>query len=182
MNLFAQAIQHEENQDFDAAVKVYKKLVREDSQNAPAFINLGTIMYNKRKLEEAIGHYRTALCIDSEYALARFNLGNCLDEMGRPAEAVVEYQKAIQTQSDYADAHYNLAISLQKLFKEKEALIHWEKYVKLDRTGPWNTHAKNEIKKLRSKSSLEIVWRNPVRLWNQKKTPAKLTLLKTKVP
>ena len=139
------------------AIESYKKCVELDPGHAAAHINLGTLYYNRQDYPNAERYYRKAIEVDSRYALAYFDLGNVLDETGRLPEAIRSYQSAISLAPTYADAHYNLALAFEKGRQPRKALRHWQAYARLDTTGPWAIHAKNQIKKILAADQLKIV-------------------------
>src|SRR5581483_306431 len=102
-------------------------------------------------------HYRQAIEIDPRYSLAYFDLGNVLDETGRVTEAIQAYKTALQLAPTYADAHYNLALAYEKIKEPRKALHHWRAYVKLDTSGPWAIHAKNQIQRILQNDPLKLV-------------------------
>ena len=157
VELFAKAVVLEESEPAKAAT-LYAALLLEEPYHAGACINLGTICYNKHKLEQAELFYRRAIAIDPRYALAYFNIGNVMDELSRFKEAEDFYLKALEIAPDYADAHYNLAIVYQ-CQKSPKALQHWQAYRKLNPHSTWGKHAAAQIKL--QKPTLEIVVRNP---------------------
>ena len=139
------------------AIENYKKCVELDHTHAAAYINLGTLFYNRHDYPQAERFYRKAIEVDPRYALAYFDLGNVLDETGRLADAIRAYESAISLAPTYADAHYNLALALEKARQPRKALLHWEAYAKLDTVGPWSIHAKNQIKKILAADQLKVV-------------------------
>lgn len=141
----------------DEAIDCYKKCVELDSTHAAAFINLGTLYYNRHDYILAERYYRKAVEVDPRYALAYFDLGNVLDETGRLPDAIHAYESAIALAPTYADAHYNLALAYEKAREPRKALRHWEAYARLDTTGPWAIHAKNQIKKILAADSLKMI-------------------------
>lgn len=143
----------------DEAVIAYKKCVDLDPTHAAAYINLGTLCYNRHDYVLAERYYRKAVEVDPRYALAYFDLGNVLDETGRLPEAIKAYESAIALAPTYADAHYNLALAFEKARQPRKALHHWEAYSKLDTSGPWAIHAKNQIKKILAGDALKVVAR-----------------------
>ncbi len=102
-------------------------------------------------------HYRAAIAIDPRYALAYFDLGNVLDETGRVAEAIQAYNTALQLAPTYGDAHYNVALAYEKVREPRKALKHWRAYVKLDTSGPWSVHARNQIQRILQADGLKLV-------------------------
>ena len=141
----------------DEAMDASKKCVALDPTHAAAYINLGTLCYNRHDYVLAERYYRKAIEVDPRYALAYFDLGNVLDETGRLPDAVRAYQSAITLAPTYADAHYNLALAFEKARQPRKALQHWEAYAKLDAMGPWAMHARNQIKKILAADTLKMV-------------------------
>ena len=157
--LFARGIALEEDPNSQAqAIVIYQKVLELDSAHAAAHINLGTLYYNRQEYPLAEKHYRHAIEVDQRYALAYFDLGNVLDETGRVTEAIQTYITALQLAPTYADAHYNLALAYEKVKEPRKALRHWRAYVKLDTTGPWAVHARNQIQRILQADGLKMVY------------------------
>jgi len=158
--LFARGIALEEEPSTQTeAIEVYQKVLELEPQHAAAHINVGTIFYNRQDFAQAEHHYRAAIEADPRYALAYFDLGNVLDETGRVPEAIKAYSTALMLAPTYGDAHYNLALAYEKIKQPRKALKHWRAYVRLDSTGPWSVHARNQIRRILTSDSLRIVYR-----------------------
>jgi tetratricopeptide (TPR) repeat protein len=140
------------------ALAAYQKVLEFQPNHAAAHINLGTLYYNRQDFALAEKHYRAALQADARYALAYFDLGNVLDETGRVQEAIKTYKMAVQLAPTYADAHYNLALAYEKVREPRKALKHWQAYIKLDTTGPWSVHARNQIQRILQADTLKLVY------------------------
>ena len=157
---FARGVALEENPATQLeAIAAYKQCTELDPGHAAAFINLGTLYYNRHDYVQAERFYRQAIVVDPRYALAYFDLGNVLDETGRLQEAIHAYNSAITLAPTYADAHYNLALAYEKARHPRKALPHWQAYAKLDNAGPWALHARNQIKKILAADTLKVVAR-----------------------
>lgn len=160
--LFARGVALEEDPATQVeAIDCYRKCVELDPGHAAAFINLGTLYYNRQDYGQAEHFYRKAIEVDPKYALAYFDLGNVLDETGRLQDAIRSYQAAISLAPTYADAHYNLALAYDKSRQPRKALRHWQAYARLDTIGPWAIHARNQIKKILASDALKVVARKP---------------------
>jgi len=156
--LFARGITLEEDPGAQLeAIDTYQKVLEMEPDHAAAHINLGTLYYNRQDYAQAEKHYRCAIQIDSRYSLAYFDLGNVLDETGRVTEAIQTYKTALQLAPTYADAHYNLALAYEKIKEPRHALKHWRAYVKLDSSGPWAIHARNQIQRILQADGLKLV-------------------------
>jgi tetratricopeptide (TPR) repeat protein len=157
---FARGVALEEDPGAQAeAIDAYNKCVELDPTHAAAYINLGTLYYNRQDYLLAEKYYRKAIEVDPRYALAYFDLGNVLDETGRLEDAVHAYRSAISLAPTYADAHYNLALAYDKARQPRKALRHWQAYARLDTIGPWAIHARNQIKKILGAEQLRVVAR-----------------------
>jgi tetratricopeptide (TPR) repeat protein len=158
--LFARGIALEEDpQNQATAIATYQRVLELDPTHAAAHINIGTLYYNRQEYAAAEKHYRCAIATDPRYALAYFDLGNVLDETGRVQAAIQAYQTALQLAPTYADAHYNLALAYEKVKEPRKALKHWRAYVKLDTSGPWAVHARNQIQRVLQAEGLKLVYR-----------------------
>ncbi len=159
-DLFARGIALEEDPNSQAeAIATYLQVLELEPGHAAAHINVGTLYYNRQDYQSAEKHYRAAVEVDPRYALAYFDLGNVLDETGRAEEAVQAYRTALQLAPTYADAHYNLALAYEKVRQPRKALKHWQAYVKLDSTGPWSIHARNQIQRILQADGLKLVYK-----------------------
>ena len=157
---FARGVALEEDpRSQSEAIAAYRKVLDLDPGHAAAYINLGTLYYNRQDYAKAESHYRRAVEVDPRYALAYFDLGNVLDETGRVADAINAYKTALQLAPTYADAHYNLALAYEKARQSRAALQHWRAYVRLDGSGPWATHAKHQIRRILDNEGLKVVYR-----------------------
>jgi tetratricopeptide (TPR) repeat protein len=159
-DLFARGVAMEEHPStHEEAIRSYLQVLEIDPSHAAAHINLGTLYYNRHDFEAAEKHYRAAVAADSRYALAYFDLGNVLDETGRIEDAIVAYRTAIQFAPTYADAHYNLALAYERMGQGRQALRHWKIYLKLDNSGAWAVHARNQVARILEGDKLKIVFK-----------------------
>jgi tetratricopeptide (TPR) repeat protein len=89
---------------------------------ADAHYNLGNLLRNSKRFDEAEAAYRQALAIRPEWADAHANLGNLLKEVKRFDEAESAYRRALAFRPNHIN-HSNLGILLYevKRFDEAEA-------------------------------------------------------------
>ncbi len=99
--------------------------------NYVAYNNLGSVLLQKGKGNEAIAQYQKALEINPDYADAHYNLGNILCQKGRVDEAIAHYQKALQINPDDAEVHNNLGLALLQKGNVDEAIAQYQKALEI---------------------------------------------------
>jgi tetratricopeptide (TPR) repeat protein len=113
------------------AERAYVRALELQPDHADAHVNLGRLLHEGGRAEEAALHYRRALAARSDHATAWFNLGVALDDLRRPAEALAAYDAAIHANPGLADAHYNLASLYERQGDRRAALRHLRMYREL---------------------------------------------------
>src|SRR6516164_5953875 len=87
--------------------------------------NLGNVLKEQGKLDEAVAQYRQALAVNPNYVEAYNNLGNALKQQGKLDEAVAQYQRALALRPNLADAHNNLGTALAEQGKLDQAVAEY---------------------------------------------------------
>ena len=150
---FEEGLAHDSPEgSFERALGAYESAIQVNPNYVDAYVNIGTLYYNRQKFEKAQRYYRQALARDPHHAKAYFNLGNVLDELGCSDKAIELYEKAIQVDSSFSDAYFNLATICEKLGIQDTAIKHWTSYLKLDSNSQHADFARRRLKLLRSLS------------------------------
>jgi tetratricopeptide (TPR) repeat protein len=97
--------------------------------------NLGLLLSNKGRIEEAMEHYHKAIQINPNFSEAQFNLGLALAAQGRFDEAIENYHKAIQINPDFSEALYNLGIAFAAQSRFDEAIGNYRKAIQINPTN-----------------------------------------------
>jgi tetratricopeptide (TPR) repeat protein len=122
-----------ERDDPEAAIGAYCKAIAEDPQRLDARINLGRLLHENRRHQEAERVYRDAITACGADALLLYNLGVLLGDLGRKREAIEAYEAALKADPATADCHYNLALLYEGLGRPKQAIRHMSEYRRLNR-------------------------------------------------
>ncbi len=80
--------------------------------NHTAQNNLGVLLLERGKVDEAISHLQAAVTIDPEDLDAQFNLANALSQNGTKEEAIASYKKILVAEPNRSDVETNLANAL----------------------------------------------------------------------
>ncbi len=113
------------------AITLYQATLQKNPNCWVAHNNLGPLLADLGRPQEAIAHYKQALQIKPEYAEARYNLGNIFDKSGWPQDAIQQYQEALRIRPNYAEAHNNLGNALSKAGRLQEAIEHYEQALRI---------------------------------------------------
>lgn len=115
----------------EEARDAYRRALELDPHHAAAHINLGRLLHEAGRLEDALGHYRLALQANPDDSTAAFDLAIALEDVGRLDEAMHAYQQAIRSDPKLADAYFNLARLYELSGKRAAALRYLSKYKRL---------------------------------------------------
>ncbi len=98
-----------------------------NSNNAAAWNNRGTALYELGRFDDAIASYDRALAIVPTFAFALSNRGAALFALKRFDEAVASYDRALIVQPDYIEALSNRGNALKELKRFDEALSSFDR-------------------------------------------------------
>ena len=108
--------------------------------------NLGVMLVEAGKPEQALAHYHTSLALDPKLAETHFNLGKALSRMGRTDEAIAAYETSLRLNPRLEQAHLALANVLVSLpGRRTDAIAHYETTLKLN---PNNADAHSNLSTL----------------------------------
>lgn len=132
-------------------VKLLQDALKKDPKNLGAWIDLGNIMMDTHRFNEAIDAYAKALEIDPKNVNVRVDMGTCYRNIGKPDVAVKEYKKALEYDPNHINGHKNMAVVLAYDIKDyKQAVKEFEKVLTLQPHGPDTGAIKAEIEKLKA--------------------------------
>ena len=115
----------------DAACDAYRRAVAADPMHRDAYVNLGRLLHERGKLNDAANLYRSALARFPQDATLHFNLAVLLEDLEDVAGAIASYRAALAVAPELADAHFNLARLFDARGMQQEALRHWSAFRKL---------------------------------------------------
>jgi len=101
-----------EKQKPEAALKVYREMLKSNPDIREAYNVLGNIYQRKGEIDLAILEYEKGLEYRLEIPGTHFNLGLAFTRKGWIDRAILEYQRVIELKPDYAKAHANLGYVL----------------------------------------------------------------------
>ncbi len=93
--------------------------------------NLGTVLQERGRFDEALACYRRAIELKSDYALALDNVGNVLHLTDRSSEAVAYYRQALHHRPDLVETRNRLGAMLQAEGRWDEAIREYSEAIRI---------------------------------------------------
>ena len=126
-------------------------IVKQDPKNVSAWIELGNMLMDSSRFQEAINAYQKALELDPKNVDVRVDMGTCYRGIGRSDRAVEEYRKAIAINPRHLYAHRNLGtVLLFDLGNKKQGIKELEEYLSLSPNAPDANQIRQEITRLKA--------------------------------
>ena len=120
--MFLRALEIHKAGHLDLAAESYLALLQTSPHHSTALHNMGVVLAQKRKQNEAIAYFDRAIAAVPDYAEAYNNRGNALLALGHVDQAIVSYNKSLKIKPDYGEASLNLAHALMRSNRAQEAL------------------------------------------------------------
>jgi tetratricopeptide (TPR) repeat protein len=111
---------------------LYRHAIAATMGNHMAHGNLGLLLLDEGRVDEAMNHFRAAVAGRPLAPKAHVNLGVGLATLGRRDEALAEYETALRLDPHLALVHYNLGIELAERGRLDEAIAHYRDAIRLD--------------------------------------------------
>ncbi len=96
-----------------------------------AHLNLGTIMTQRGRNEDAAAYFAEAVRLKPEYAMAQCNLGVALERLGRFEESMARYREALRIDPQDVSARMNLANLLAVLGETDKAAQSYREVLRI---------------------------------------------------
>jgi predicted O-linked N-acetylglucosamine transferase (SPINDLY family) len=113
---------HMQRADYLNAEKLLRASITKLPQMVAAHSNLGILLSETGRLEEACASYQTALKLDPNFLDAWYNFGNALAQLRRYTEAVTSYTKALDISPTYHKVRCRRAYAAGSIGREDIAL------------------------------------------------------------
>lgn len=116
---------------FAEAETLYRRILREIPGQFDALHNLGVLLIQRDRYDEALDFLRRSSAVNPRSISAHSNIGTALLNLGRYEEALKSYERAIVINPAYAEAHNNRGIALRYLGRYEEALESYDRALKI---------------------------------------------------
>jgi tetratricopeptide (TPR) repeat protein len=134
--LAAGGLTGQRNTVYRSDLTLWQDTVANSPGSAIAQSSLGTALYLRGHLREAMHHYQVSLRLNSNLALIHYNLGLTYATMGHLPEAAAYYAESFRINPRFYPAHYQLGLTLLLTGRPQEALTHFAKALAIMPTMP----------------------------------------------
>lgn len=108
------------NNDYNSAIKYFKKSIELNPDFAEAYYNLGVSFYYNKDLQQAISFLKKSIEIKNDYAKAHYSIGLAYYELKDFDNAIVNLLTFTQLEPENPNAHFDLAVAYADRFRKKE--------------------------------------------------------------
>jgi len=113
-------------------VRARRAFIERDPKNYAHYVQLGNLLREQRKLDEALVAYRKAVEINPSHAPSYQNIAFVLEQQGKFDEALPAARKAVELNPKADGAWINLGTALRLAKKFDEAAAAYRKAIELD--------------------------------------------------
>lgn len=114
------------------SITLFQRALAVTDDNYVAHNDLGELLAQQGKLDEAAAQFAAALAINPRFAHARHNMGMMLVQRGKLDEAISEFSKAVEIDPAFADAFNKLGAALANEGRLDEAITNFSKAIEIN--------------------------------------------------
>ncbi len=139
--------------------EICRHMLKVTDNNYVAHINLGSVLFDERRYQEAIAHYNEVIRIRPNLILSYNKRGLAYARLGRYQQAFADLNKVILQKPDYADAYHSRATIRHELGQYQSALEDFNKAIGLkpDYAEAYNNRANVYLQLGQRQNALEDI-------------------------
>jgi len=122
---------YQRNDTWTSDISLWRDCAMKSPGKLRPWYNLGLVLAQDRRHDEAAVYFIKALAIDNKNADAHNNLGASLTALGRLDDAIGHYIQALEIEPSNANAHNNLGTVLTRKARYKKAEFHFKEAVRI---------------------------------------------------
>lgn len=123
--LFQKAHSYFVRGELERSADMYRHLISLTPSFAVVHVNLGQVLQQQRKLDEAEARMRMAVDLDDSLLEAHYGLGNVLFQTRRFSDAILAYHRATECDNGANPAVYNNLGNAYRELAEYDQAVHW---------------------------------------------------------
>lgn len=124
MRAYNEAMQAELDGDYAEAEKLFKEAIEIEPRYCDAMDNLGLLLRQQNRIDEAITWYKKSLEVKPDNTVALQNLGVAYNLQGKIELAIEVYEKLVEVSSEGPEGYYGLGTMYFYLERYEEAVVY----------------------------------------------------------
>jgi len=136
-----------ESPTWNEAADCYRRAIEFDPGFADAHCNLGSLLFNRGRRDEARRHFERTVELAPRHVEGHLNLGTLCEEDGAEERALWHYRRALESDPRFPDIHVSIALLYEKMELVRTALVHWRRYLQLEPAGSWSRVARQRVER-----------------------------------
>lgn len=133
---FKDVVKLQEQGRLDEAALGYRRILLVKPDDAPSWLNLGTLLRAQNKFDAALACTHRAIQLQPNNPSGLTNYGNALLAVDRNDEAIAAHEKAVKLAPDSFLIRSNFAIALRESGHSERAIEHFDIAVKMKPEDP----------------------------------------------
>jgi tetratricopeptide (TPR) repeat protein len=121
---------------------LFRRTIQQNPNCSMPHNNLGVILLNDGKIQDAMGQFEEALRANPDSFEADNNLGTALFKLGKTQDAIAHFEKALKVNPHYFQAHSNLGDALLKEGQTPKGIKHLQEALRIN---PYFAEAHNSL-------------------------------------
>ncbi len=134
--------------NFAKASDAFKKAIVLKPSNPFSLNGMGSVLYSKGKVTEAMEKWQKAIEVDQNFYSAYFNMANAWKNEKDLQKALENYVMTIKTNPNMADAYYEVGLIFAKQKHSAQAMCMLNKAMQLQPDGEFVAEAKKQVSAL----------------------------------
>lgn len=119
-------------QNWKNSLTIFEHAIKVNPENALAHNNLGTVLAEEQRYEEAVAKFKMALKIHPNYKKANYNIGLALMNSGSHEESIKYLERYVELCPDDANAYGYIGKTFLKIKEVKKSIKYFTRALELD--------------------------------------------------
>ncbi len=151
--LFGKANAYDHAHCLERSIRVYRELLKKETNSLPVFLNLGGLYYRRGMFEKAISYYEKVIRLNPKHYQGHYWLAMCYWKMQRHYAAINTLEEIIESLPTFKDALNLLGECYERIGEGARAEHYYLKAIGADPEGriihggilePWTPERRRE--------------------------------------
>lgn len=134
--------------DLSGEINAQLEKIKQDPESVPLNIEMGNLLFDSGRFDEAIPFYQKALSSDSENISVQIDLAVCYFNLRKTDQAIMEMNKALKIDPNHSKGLFNMGIIYYNLGQFEKVREYWQRLIAIHPDLPETFKAQELLKSL----------------------------------